>query len=73
LLIVRLSQKATEVIKSYPDDYNEKLQRVLKIDEDPFMFKGLKYVESAEDSKQLVEYNQPCVIISASGMADAGG
>jgi metallo-beta-lactamase family protein len=67
-----LSQKATDVIKSYPDDYNEKLQRVLKIDEDPFMFKGLKYVESADDSKQLVEYNQPCVIISASGMADAG-
>jgi metallo-beta-lactamase family protein len=67
-----LSQKATEVIKSYPDNYNEKLQRVLKIDEDPFMFKGLKYVESAEDSKQLVEYNESCVIISASGMADAG-
>lgn len=67
-----LSQKATEVIKSYPDHYNEKLQKILKIDEDPFKFNGLKYVESVEDSKQLVDHNEPCVIISASGMADSG-
>lgn len=46
-----LSTKATEVIKSYKDDYNERLQNILKIDEDPFHFKGLKYVETVEESR----------------------
>jgi metallo-beta-lactamase family protein len=67
-----LSQKATQVVKSYPNNYNEKLQNILKIDEDPFHFEGLKFVENVDDSKQLVMYQEPCVIISASGMADAG-
>ncbi|TDH26053.1 MBL fold metallo-hydrolase [Segetibacter sp. 3557_3] len=67
-----LSQKATQVVKSYPDNYNEKVQRILKIDEDPFKFNGLKFVETVEDSRKLVDYQEPCVIISASGMADAG-
>ena len=67
-----LSTKATEVIKSYKDDYNERLQNILKIDEDPFHFKGLKYVETAEESRQLANYKEPCVIISSSGTGDAG-
>ena len=67
-----LSRKATHVVKSYPGNYNEKVQKILEIDEDPFHFNGLKYVDNVEDSRKLVDYNEPCVIISASGMADAG-
>lgn len=67
-----LSQKATETIKKYTDHFNERLQQVLTIDDDPFDFPGLKYVESVEDSRKLVDYKEPCVIISASGTADAG-
>ncbi|WP_207495499.1 MBL fold metallo-hydrolase [Aridibaculum aurantiacum] len=67
-----LSSKATKVVKSYTDEYNDKLQKVLTIDDDPFDFPGLKYVETVEESKQLVDYEEPCVIISASGTADAG-
>jgi len=67
-----LSLKATEVIKKYTDSFNERLQQVLRIDDDPFHFDGLKYVESVEDSRKLMEYKEPCVIISASGTADAG-
>lgn len=67
-----LSLKATEVVKKYKDQYNERLQQVLEIDNDPFDFPGLKYVESVEDSRKLVDYKEPCVIISASGTADAG-
>jgi metallo-beta-lactamase family protein len=67
-----LSLKATETIKKYTDQFNERLQQVLKIDNDPFEFPGLKYVETVEESKRLVDYTQPCVIISASGTADAG-
>lgn len=67
-----LSLKATEVIKKYTDCFNERLQQVLKVDNDPFHFEGLKYIETVEDSQKLVQFNQPCVIISASGTADAG-
>jgi len=67
-----LSLKATETIKQYTDSFNERLQQVLRIDNDPFEFPGLKYVESVEDSQRLVDYTEPCVILSASGTADAG-
>jgi metallo-beta-lactamase family protein len=67
-----LSAKATAVIKSYTEEYNDRLQNILKIDEDPFQFKGLKHVETAEESRQLVAHKEPCVIISSSGTADAG-
>ncbi len=67
-----LSMQATEVIKKHTNDFNDRLQGILKIDDDPFVFKGLKYVEHADDSVRLVDYKEPCVIISASGTADAG-
>lgn len=67
-----LSREATEVVKSHPENFNESLQNVLRHDKDPFDFKGLKYITSSDESKQINFYEQPCVIISASGMADAG-
>jgi metallo-beta-lactamase family protein len=67
-----LSLKATETIKKYTEHFNERLQQVMQIDDDPFHFPGLKYIESVEDSRKLMEYTEPCVIISASGTADAG-
>ena len=67
-----LSKKATAVIKHHMELFNERLQQVLLTDDDPFDFEGLKYIDSVEDSQKLEAYNEPCVIISASGTADAG-
>ncbi|WP_017257988.1 MBL fold metallo-hydrolase RNA specificity domain-containing protein [Pedobacter arcticus] len=67
-----LSEKATMVVKSYPWNFNENVQEVLKVDDDPFDFKGLHYVEDAEESKALNTDDTPMVIISSSGMAEAG-
>jgi metallo-beta-lactamase family protein len=67
-----LSREATDVVKSHPENFNDTLKQVLLHDKDPFDFKGLKYITSSDESKQLNFYHQPCVIISASGMADAG-
>jgi len=44
----------------------------LLTDSDPFDFPGLTFIDSAEESKALNLRPQPCIIISASGMADAG-
>lgn len=67
-----LSIEATEVVKSYPEFFNKRIQRVMQSDNDPFQFTGMKYVKTVEASKLLNFYDKPCVIISASGMADAG-
>ena len=67
-----LSLEATEVIKSYPQYFNNRVQKLLFNDEDPFNFKGLKFVKSVEESKSLNYRKDPLVIISASGMAEAG-
>jgi metallo-beta-lactamase family protein len=67
-----LSIEATEVLKAYPKYFNKKIQKLLEIDEDPFDFEGLRYIKSVEESKALNEDLHPKVIISASGMADAG-
>ncbi len=67
-----LSQEATQVIKSYPQYFNKTIQRLLETDNDPFNFKGLKFTKSVEESKLLNYSKEPLVIISASGMAEAG-
>lgn len=67
-----LSNEATQVIKSYPQYFNKTIQKLLQSDKDPFNFKGLKFIKSVEESKMLNYSKEPLVIISASGMAEAG-
>lgn len=67
-----LSRDATELIKRYPGYFNRSIQQILETDNDPFAFKGLRFVKSVDESKMLNFRNEPCVIISASGMAEAG-
>jgi metallo-beta-lactamase family protein len=67
-----LSTAITDVIKKYPGYFNKTIQQVLQSDDDPFHFNGLQYIKSVEESKMLNYHNEPCVIISASGMAEAG-
>jgi metallo-beta-lactamase family protein len=67
-----LSIEATEVMKNYSRYFNKSIQKILESDSDPFGFKGLRTIKSVEESKSLNYSNDPCVIISASGMADAG-
>jgi metallo-beta-lactamase family protein len=67
-----LSVKATEIVKRFPQYFNKTIQKIIESDNDPFGFKGLKFIKSVDESKLLNFRNGPFVIISASGMADAG-
>jgi len=67
-----LSVEATEIVKRFPQYFNKTIQKILENDNDPFGFKGLKFVKTVDESKMLNFKNGPFVIISASGMADAG-
>lgn len=67
-----LSREATAVVKNYPQYFNKRIKRIMQSDNDPFDFKGLNFIKTVDESKNLNNLPQPCVIISASGMADAG-
>jgi metallo-beta-lactamase family protein len=67
-----LSLEATDLVKAYPQYFNKTIQKIMQTDSDPFDFKGLKFIRTVDESKHLNDLPQPCVIISASGMADAG-
>jgi len=67
-----LSEKATQVLMNHPEVYNADVDNVLKVDANPFAFKGLRFIESTMESVALNTDPRPCVIISSSGMAEAG-
>jgi metallo-beta-lactamase family protein len=67
-----LSASATKVMYECRTCLNENVQKMLEQDDDPFGFDGLKYVTKVEDSKNINVSEEPCIIISSSGMMDAG-
>jgi len=67
-----LAINATEIFKIHTNELNDDVAKVMLYDSDPFGFNSLFYIKSAEESKSLNSYKQPCVIISASGMMEAG-
>ncbi len=67
-----LSTAATAVVKKHPECFNRSVQKLMRLDDDPFDFKGLHYIEEKRESQALNSDRMPCVIISASGMAEAG-
>jgi metallo-beta-lactamase family protein len=67
-----MSTKATSILRSHSESYNSELEAYIKKDPDPFGFPSLTYVQDASDSRQLYDIQEPCIIISSSGMADAG-
>ncbi len=67
-----LSVKATQVMQKHEADFNPAILDYIKKDGDAFCFPGLHYITQVEASKALNHRKEPCIIISASGMAEAG-
>jgi metallo-beta-lactamase family protein len=67
-----LAVNATTVFRMHPECFNKSFASVLEADSDPFGFDNLFYITRQEDSKKLNDHKKPCVIISASGMMEAG-
>ena len=67
-----LAVNATLVFGTHPECYDENLHDYLLLDDNPFGFNDLKYINSVEESKQINKFKKPCIIISASGMMNAG-
>lgn len=67
-----LAVNATEVFVKHPECFDSEVHRYMTEDENPFGFNDLYYIRDTEGSKQLNESTKPCIIISASGMMNAG-
>jgi metallo-beta-lactamase family protein len=52
--------------------FNPEILEYITKDGDPFCFPNLHYVEHVSESKKINESKEPAIIISASGMAEAG-
>ena len=67
-----LSVNATQVFRLHPECFSSEVLKVMETDPDPFGFNSLRYIEKVQDSMKLNTRKEPCIIISASGMAEAG-
>lgn len=67
-----LSSDATRVMQDHDEDLNDEVQYFARSRPDPFGFGKLFYITEKRDSQQLNYFKEPCIIISASGMAEAG-
>lgn len=67
-----LSVNATEVFKLHPECFDAETSELLMRTKDPFGFSELIYISDVEESKKLNETQGPCMIISSSGMCEAG-
>jgi len=67
-----LSVNVTSVFRMHSECFNNDILHEMIHDPDPFGFNSLHYIESVEESKKLNNTKNPCVIISASGMMEAG-
>jgi len=67
-----LSVNATDIMRHHIKDLNSHVQQIAMRDHDPFGFEKLTYITEKEESQDLNNHKEPCIIISASGMAEAG-
>jgi metallo-beta-lactamase family protein len=67
-----LSVNATEVYRLHPECFNDSINKFLHEKANPFGMANLTYIREVEQSKTLNNLKEPAIIISASGMCEAG-
>ena len=67
-----LAVNATSVFIAHPECFDRELRDYMRNDPEPFGFDKLNYIRNVERSKELNFMNEPMIIISASGMCEAG-
>lgn len=67
-----LAINATSVFRLHPEAYDSEMRAFMLAQGDPFGFEKLRYTRSVEQSKELNFMLDPFIVISASGMMEAG-
>ena len=67
-----LAVNATEIFRLHPECFNEEVNEFLFDKRNPFGFEGLTLIRAVSKSKELNDSKDQAIIISASGMCEAG-
>ncbi|NUP08316.1 MAG: MBL fold metallo-hydrolase [Polyangiaceae bacterium] len=67
-----LTVRITDVFKLHPECYDAETRALMRGNDSPFDFADLAYVEDRDASKRISASSDPAIIISASGMCEAG-
>lgn len=67
-----LAVNVTHIFSLHPECFDKDINDYIHSNNNPFGFNNLVYVKDLEESKALNITQEPCVIISASGMMNAG-
>ncbi|MFH1502205.1 MAG: MBL fold metallo-hydrolase [Candidatus Eisenbacteria bacterium] len=67
-----LAVRATRIFREHRECYDDEMRELLRGGDDPLGFSRLTYVEDVKESKKLNGMPGPAIIISASGMCEAG-
>lgn len=67
-----LSVNATNIFRQHHECFDSEISQFILKNDDPFGFNELKYITTTEESKRLNDVREPSIIISSSGMCEAG-
>ncbi len=67
-----LAVNATEIFRIHPECFNQEIYDFLFERRNPFGFESLTLIRKVSESKKLNGLKEPAIIISASGMCEAG-
>lgn len=67
-----MASRATEVFRAHTECFDRETLDLLAAHPDLFGEKHVRYVETVNESVRLNRFDRPCVVISASGMCEAG-
>jgi len=67
-----LAIQATEIFRSHAEYFDEDAKKLLAAGKDPLSLPNLRFSQSAEESRAINSMTGSAIVISASGMANAG-
>lgn len=67
-----LAVNVTEIFRLHPECFDKETNQMIARHENPFGLGSVNYIRDVEKSKQLNRLDEPCIIISASGMCESG-
>lgn len=67
-----LAYASTKIFEKYCEVYDDEAKRILESGNNPLYFEGLKFSESPEESARINKIQSGALVISASGMCEAG-
>jgi len=67
-----MAVSATEVFRKHHNLVNSEARQFYNVQGDEFEFDNLSYTQTLQDSRQVSNYFEPCIIISSAGMLEGG-